>query len=277
MNRSNRTYDAYKAGASMIHIHRRDPENPSMMTTNYELYIEVNKRIREKCPDVIINNTCVGGRKRSGTEVSGLMLTSLKANPEIASLDTSNYCSKVRLPARKPPLTGRDEEITRETSYSITDSEALSVLEMMKERGIKPEFECFQMSDIHYINRLTRAGYTDASGGPHMVQYVFTPGSGWPTSEFMTTMVNAVPKGCLLGVIATGAQQFPVLAQALCKGLHVRVGMEDNVYIERGKLAESNAQLVAKIVRIAGELGRKVATPEQARQMLGISQTPRTW
>ena len=129
----------------------------------------------------------------------------------------------------------------------------------------KAEFECFEIGDIHYLNRLIQSRYTDLNNGPHLIQFVFTFGSNWPTSQFLSTAVNAVPRGCLLGIIAPGAMQFPVLAMALVQGLHVNVGMEDNVYIDRGKKAESNAQLVEKIVRIAKELGRKVATPAQAR------------
>lgn len=272
------TYEAYKAGASMVHIHRRDPNNPCMMTTDPEMYKEVNKKIREKCPDIIINNTAVCGRKRtSDTTLSDMMLTSIYAEPEVGSVDTSNYASMQKLPKRLPPLFGRDEDIVRESSYSITDSEVRKAVAMMKERKIKPEFECFQMSDLHFVSRLIKSGYEDLFGGPHMVQFVYTTGSNWPTAQYMATMVNAVPKGCLLGVVAAGAQQFPVLAQALCMGLHVRVGMEDNVYLERGKLAESNAQIVEKIVRIAKELGRKIATPAEARQMMGLPQTPKTW
>ncbi|MCR4443441.1 MAG: 3-keto-5-aminohexanoate cleavage protein [Peptococcaceae bacterium] len=272
------TYEAYKAGASMVHIHRRDPRNPCEMTNDPEMYREVNKKIREKCPDIIINNTAVCGRKRtSDTTLSEMMLTSIYAEPEVASIDTSNYCSIQRLPKRLPPLFGRDEDVIRESCYSISDSEVKKAIGLMTERNIKPEFECFQISDIHYVNRLMKSGYRDLFGGPHLVQYVFTPGSGWPTAEYMTMVVKAVPRGCILSIVATGAQQFPVLTQALCMGLHVRVGMEDNVYIERGRLADSNAQLVEKIVRIAKEIGRKIATPAQARYMMGLPQTPKKW
>lgn len=271
---------AYKAGASMIHIHRRDPKNPAVMTSDPEDFREVNRLIREQCPDVIINNTVVGGRKRFGIapeQVSPQMLTALPADPEVASLDTSNYCSNLTLKKRMPPLFGRDEDYHRESNYSISDSEVRSVLEMMTEHGIKPEFECFQMSDIHYVNRLMKNGYKDLHGGPHMIQYVFSRFGGWPHPRYLAQLVDVIPDGCLLGIIATGAQQFPILTQALCWGLHVRVGMEDNVYLERGRLAKSNAELVEKIVRIANEVGRKVATPAEARQMLGLPQTPRTW
>ena len=280
------TYDAYKAGASMVHIHCRNPNNPCEMTEDPEMYAEVSRLIREKCPDIVINDTCVGGRKRFGggdlamdesTPCGPMNMTSITARAEVASLDVSNYCSIVKLPARKPPLFGRDEPVMRETSYSITDTEAMKVLELMKTYQTKPEFECFQIADIHYVNRFIRAGYQDLFGGPHMVQYVFTTGSGWPTSQYLDMVVNAVPRGCILGIIAPGAQQFPVLTMALIRGLHVRVGMEDNVYIERGVLAESNAQLVKRIVDIAGLLGRKIATPAEAREIMGLPAEPRQW
>lgn len=270
------TYDAYKAGASIVHIHRRDPENPAEMTRKWKEYREVNIKIREKCPD-IINNTAACGRIKMGDgEWSPQLLTSIYAEPEIASLDTSCYCSLMKLPKREPPLFGRDEEIIREMSYVITQTETKYAVDLMREHRVKPEFECFEIGDIHYLNRLVQSGYTDLNNGPHLIQFVFTFGSNWPTSQFLSTVVNAVPRGCLLGIIAPGAMQFPVLAMALVQGLHVRVGMEDNIYIERGKKAVSNAQLVEKIVRIAQELGRPIATPAQARQMLGLG-APRQW
>ena len=110
-----------------------------------------------------------------------------------------------------------------------------------------------------------------------MIQYVYTPGgSNWPTMDYMVALKNAVPKGCHLGVIAAGAQQFPILAMAICQGLHVRVGMEDNIYLEKGRLARSNGELVEKIVKLAKLLGRRIATPTEAREMLGLGE-PRQW
>jgi len=271
------TFDAYKAGASMVHIHRRDPNNPANMTQKWEEYREVNIKIREKCPDIIINDTAAGGRIKIGDSAwSPLLQTSIFSEPEIASLDISCYCSLMQLPKREPPLFGRDEAIIREMSYSITQSEVLETVNLMKEHRVKPEFECFEVGDIHYVNRLVQSGYVDLFNGPNLIQFVFTTGSNWPTSEYMSMVVNAAPKGSVLGIIASGAMQFPVLAMAIVKGLHVRVGMEDNVYVERGKKAESNAQLVEKIVRIAKDLGRKIATPEEARLMIGLGK-PKTW
>ena len=271
------TYDAYKAGASAVHLHRRNPDNPAQMTQDPELYKELNIKVREKCPDIIINDTAACGRIKTGdSEFSPQLLASVYAEPEVASLDITNYCSLAVMKKREPPLFGRDETIMREMTYTITQTEVEYAIGLMKERRIKPEFECFEMGDMHYLNRLIQSGYVDQNNGPHLIQYVFTTGSNWPTSQYMAMLIQAVPKNCMLGIIAAGAMQFPVLTMAMIHGLHVRVGMEDNIYIERGKLAESNAQLVEKIVRIANELGRPIATPAQARQMLGLGE-PRKW
>jgi len=118
-------------------------------------------------------------------------------------------------------------------TYTITQTEVEYAIGLMKERRVKPEFECFEMGDMHYLNRLIQSGYVDQNNGPHLIQYVFTTGSNWPTSQYMAMLIQAVPKNCVLGIIAAGAMQFPVLTMAMIHGLHVRVGMEDNIYLER--------------------------------------------
>ena len=270
--------EAYQAGASMVHIHCRRPNNPCEVTDDPALYQEVNREIRKRCPDLILNNTAIGGRfKISDTELSPQNWTSIYARPEVASLDISNYCSVMTLPKREPPLFGRDEPVVREWGYSITQSEVMRTLELMTEYEVKPEFECFQLSDLMYVKRVMDAGYKDRLGGPNLIQFVYTAGgSNWPTMDFMVALKNAVPDNCHLGVIAAGAQQFPLLAQAMCQGFHVRVGMEDNVYLAKGRLAKSNAELVQKVVEIATLLGRPIATPAQAREILGLGE-PRSW
>jgi len=269
--------EAYQAGASMVHIHRRKPDNPCEVTDNPEHYKEVNIEIRKRCPDLIINNTAIGGRfKISDTELSPQSWTSIYAEPEVASLDISNYCSVIKLPKREAPLFGRDEDVMREWGYSITQSEVFRTLDLMREHNVKPEFECFAMQDLLYVKRVMDAGYKDPWDGPNNIQFVYTLGSNWPTMDYMVALKNACPKGCNLGIIAAGSQQFPLLAMAICLGLHVRVGMEDNVYLEKGVLAKSNAELVEKIVQIAKLLGRPIATPTQAREILGLG-APRQW
>lgn len=269
-------YEAYKAGAVMIHIHTRVPDNLSVMSTDPELYREVNIKIREKCPDVIINNTCVCGRTVDPKKmtVSDPLLSIVDAAAEVGSVDVSNYFSSIPMAPR--PDVNDGKPWTLERGYCISQQDALNAVKKMQTLGIKPEFECFQMSDLHYINWLQAHGYAEPNGAPSWIQFVYTLGSNWNMPEFMSTLKQACPHNAVLGIIAAGAQQWAVLAQALIHGLHVRVGMEDNVYYGKGRKADSNAQLVEKICRIADDLGRPRATCEQARQMLGLG-APRTW
>ncbi len=262
------TYEAYKAGASVVHVHRRSGKNQAVMTTDPEEYKEVNAMIREKCPDIIINNTAACGRVRTlDGQVGPLMLTSIYAAPEIASFDISNFANRMPLAKRNPPLTGRDEDVVNEFAYSITPTEAEGAIKLMKEYKVKPEYEIYDIGDLWYLKQLIRSGLVE---GPHLVQMVFTEVVNFPTADYLTNLVRCCPRNSILSCIGVGAIQFPFITMAMILGLHVRVGMEDNIYIERGKLAESNGQLVEKIVRIAKELGRPIATPAQARQMLGL-------
>lgn len=269
------TYEAYKAGASLVHIHRRDPENPGAggIIWEPELFREVNIKVREKCPDIIISNTCSCGARVIDGVRGPLIHSSIAAEPEMCSLDSTCYCSYVKLPKREGV---REESIMREQIYTITGPEVELACRMMEERSISPEFELFALSDFWYLERLMRSGYRLPDNKPFFVQFVFTGGSNWPTLDFMNIVINSCPENCVLGIVATGAQQWPVIAQALITGCHVRVGMEDNVYISRGRLAESNAQLVEKAVRMAADLDRRVATCGQAREILGLG-APRVW
>jgi 3-keto-5-aminohexanoate cleavage enzyme len=276
------TYDAYKAGTSIVHVHRRSSKNQAIMSNDPEEYREINAMIREKCPDIIINNTAACGRIRtvsgsdrfsgserpySDGEISAPLLTSIYASPEMASIDISNYVARTKLRKREPPLTGRDEDVLSEISFSITPTEVENAIKLMKEYGVKPEFELFDIGDLVYLHQLIKAGLVE---GPHLVQMVFHEMTNFATADYLMTTIRCTPKNSILSVIGVGPCQFPIITMAMIQGCHVRVGMEDNIYIERGKLAESNAQFVEKVVRIAKELGRPVATPTQAREMLDL-------
>jgi len=269
------TYEAYKAGAVMVHIHAREKDNPAKMSFNPELYKEINKKVREKCPDIIVNNTNICGREIDPKAMKlGEPMTSItEAGAEIGSVDISNYFAHLKMPPR-PGVS--DVPWVLERGYCISQSDAMDAVNKMKKYGVKPEFECFALADFHYLNWLVNNGYVDALGGPHWIHFVFTTGSNWNAPEFMNVLKNITPRNSVLGIIAAGAQQWPVLTMALIHGLHVRVGMEDNVYIERGKKADSNAQMVEKIRRIAADIGRPLATCAQARKMLGLGE-PKKW
>ena len=261
-------YESYKAGAAMVHVHCRDPKDTSVFTLEAEYYREVNAKIREKCPDLIINNTAVCGRTvKPDMTFSDPMTGSIDACAEVNSIDITSYFVMLKRTVEEGNEARKE---MYELGYSLNHSEAILNLEKMKKLGIKPEFECFGLSDLRFLVRLIREGYTDPFGAPHWVQYVMSETGSWPTPEFISVLKQSVPPNSFLGLVAVGAAQFPLLAQMLIIGAHVRVGMEDNVYLGKGKLADSNAQLVEKIINIANDLGRTVATCEQARQMLGL-------
>lgn len=270
-------YEAYKAGAVMVHIHTREPEDLSKMSYNPEYYEEVNIKIREKCPDLIINNTCICGRfiDLADNSVSAPTESIIAAGAEVGSVDVSNYFSAIPIAAREGVNGGKPWVLER--GYCISQQGALDAIKKMEKVGMKPEFECFQMSDLMYVNWLIKHGYVDAASGPYWIDFVFTVGgSNWPTPEYFNTLKQVCPRNSVMGIIAAGAQQWAVLSQALVHGLNVRVGMEDSVFLEKGRKADSNGQLVEKIIQIAKLLGRPVATCEEARKILGLG-APKTW
>lgn len=272
------SYDAYNAGAAMIHIHRRDPDNPAVATQRWQDYLEVNAAIRDRCPELIINNTCVGQRHakpdgRGGYQVGKQMLVSINALPEVSSVDITCHCSNLLLPARKPPLYGRDEPVMRNEAAFMAYDELEYVVTEMRSRGIKPEYECFRPDNFKYLNYLEERGLLE---DPFWVQMLFNGNGTTPVVEQMLTAARMLPKNGMLSVIGIGAAQTALLTQAIILGHHVRVGLEDSIYYGPRELAKSNAQLVERVVRIATELGRPIATPAQAREMMGLDK-PRNY
>ena len=268
-------YDAYNAGASMVHIHRRNPENPMQMSWKWEEFAEINTMVRAKCPDLIINTTCLGGRmlnEETGT-IGDRMLASIPAKPEVASLDIHCFCEDMPMKARKAPLFGRDEDAILKFHYSISPDTAKYVAQLMDEQGIKPEFEMFDIADVKYLNRLAKDGTAKT---PYWVSMLFNGNGTIPTPDMMLAATRALPDNSLLNVIGIGAAQFPMLAMAMILGHHVRVGLEDNVFYAPRELAQGNGQMVERVVRLARELGRPIATPEQARKMMGLG-APRAY
>lgn len=261
------TYDAYKAGASLVHIHCRCPDDPSRVTDDPEVYRELNRRIRERCPDIIINNTVIGGRWSRDGVMYPPMNVAIPARPEVGSVDITNYTWSMLRKAR--PEAGRPEDHKEEMQYTINKAELDYTFTEMKKYGVKPEFELFDIGDLQYIRELTEEGKLDPAE-PNWIQMVFTPALTYQTPDMLLAVMRHLPRNSVMGAICTGSAQFPFLAMAIVMGCHVRVGMEDGYYIEKGKLAESNAQLVDKIVTIAKLLGRPVATPAQAREILGL-------
>jgi len=263
------TYDAYNAGAAMVHIHRRDPKNLGYATQNWEDYLEVNRAVRDKCPDIIVNNTCVGSRLLNFKDrtISEPMLVSIPAKPEVGSIDL--VCAEgigIRK-ARKAPLTGRDQDMEVRTSIFMNQDDCINCAKLMMENGTKPEWECFDIGNLAVLNRMIAMGM---AAEPQWVSMIFGGTGILPSIESMQLVEKFLPKSALLNVIGVGPCQTAMITLAILMGHHVRVGMEDSYYYDAGVLAKSNAQLVERVVRIARELGRPVATPAQAREMMGL-------
>jgi 3-keto-5-aminohexanoate cleavage enzyme len=146
----------------------------------------------------------------------------------------------------------------------------------MRACDIKPELEVFNSQSWWFVDNLIRRELIDP---PYWCQLVFGQDGACspPTVMSALDMIDNMPPKSLFSAIGTGSLELPIITLSLIMGGHVRVGLEDNVYYRKGEKAKSNAQLVERAVRLIHELNREVATPAQAREMLGISQTPKQY
>lgn len=261
-------YDAYNAGASAIHIHGRDPQCLYNCTGDWRVYYEINQLVREKCPDIIINNTTGGGMNTTMEE----RYRCLDARPELASLNMGPEMCKFDMPSRPASLLHPHNGYAYDGCTPYTYGILTKLAAVMKEKGIKPEMEVYHSGQYWVSRELIKLGLIEP---PYLFQFV----TGYQTSPFPTPqnlidLVRDLPKGALFSTIGVGKYQWVMTTLGIILGGHVRVGLEDNLYMKRGQKIISNAEAVEKIVRIARELGREIATPVQARELMGLSGTP---
>jgi 3-keto-5-aminohexanoate cleavage enzyme len=264
-------HGAYQAGASMVHIHARDPRDFTRPAVTTEVWLDVNRKVRERCPDIIINNTTGGGPGMTMEE----RLMCLPARPEVASLNLTPDMSKFVIKERKAPLPYPREAIVYDDCIPFSYGLVSRFASEMKQHGVKPELETYHTGGPWVMHDLIRQGLVEK---PYWVQTVMGyQTSSYPTVENVLHLVREFPEGSLWLTSGIGPHQLPMTTLAILLGGHVRVGLEDNVYYKRGELAKNNAQLVERTVRLCRELNRDVATPAQARAMLGLSATPTTY
>lgn len=259
---------AYEAGASMVHIHARDPQRPTQGASRTEIWHEVLRQVRQACPEIIINATTGAGPGMSMEE----RISSLAAGPEVASLNLAPDMSKFRLKERCAPLRDPHPPLEIDECIPFTYGQIHQFAAEMKQRGIKPELELYHPGCAWVVDYLIENNLLER---PYWMQTVMGYQTGsFPTVENILHMLKEFPCEALWLCSAIGAFQLPLTTLATLMGGHVRVGLEDNIYYARGKKARSNAELVHRAVRIAHELNREVATPAQARAMLGIDPQP---
>jgi 3-keto-5-aminohexanoate cleavage enzyme len=234
---------AARAGASIVHVHARTPGGE--MTQAPEDYEAIKRAVREEA-DVVLNFT-TGGKLGSAAHERR---RSLLAGPEVASLN----CGSINF--------GPDDVVFMNPKSLIEE-----LAEEMADRGIVPEYECFDMGMAVTAARLAETA-RGARGFMHMVLGVI--GGAPPTVEAIKLFAGLVPDGLPWMVTGIGRHNFPMMAVTLTLGGHIRTGLEDVVYVAPGEYAESNAQLVTRAKALCEAIGRPVATPAQAREILGI-------
>lgn len=231
-----------EAGASMIHVHCRNDDGSN--THDVGRFKQAYDAIRAQS-DLIVQFSTGGAIGMTPEERAAV----LQLRPEMATLT----CGTVNF--------GDD---VFENSFPIMRG----ILAKMHEFGVRPELEIFDKGHLANAKRLEKEGLLSF---PQHVDFVLgVPGGLDATVQNLCDLVDALPSGCTWSVAGIGRMQLPMAMAALAMGGHVRVGLEDNIYYSKGRLA-TNAELVARVVRLAGELGRPVATPEQARRILGLS------
>ncbi|MDR1322491.1 MAG: 3-keto-5-aminohexanoate cleavage protein [Gracilibacteraceae bacterium] len=262
-------YDAYNAGAVSVHIHARDPLHLYATTSKPRDFQEVNYLVRQKCPDVIINNTCMGGRQifKEEKTVSDPIWPSIAARPELASMDITSLTHLNSTKDREAPLKCPRPAVDYHMDYLMTWDDCIETAREMRKNGIKPELEMFDMHNAKHIYNMISAGVLDK---PYWVQMLFGGTGLYPTVEIMLQAARILPAETLFSIIGIGGSQNAMVTLGIILGHHIRVGMEDNPMYGPKQPAASNAQLVERVVRVARELGRPIATVAQAREMLGL-------
>ncbi len=237
---------AYNAGASIIHLHVR--EDDGTPTQNIERFRDCFEVVKKKCPEVIIQPSTGGAVGMSNEE--RLQPIYLEPPPEMATLDcgTMNF--------------GGDE------IFVNTENTIIHFAKEMNNRNIKYELECFNKGMVDTALRLRDKGYIKELMHFNFVLGVI--GGITATPRDLTFLAESIPVNSTYTVCAIGRYEFPMVSQSIKMGGHARVGFEDNVYLSKGVLAKSNGELVQKVVRIAKELGREIASPNEARKILGL-------
>ncbi len=237
--------ECWEAGAAIAHIHVRDPKT-GLGCQNIDLFRQIVESLREKT-DLILCLTTSG--------IPGLNLPTeerlapLELKPELASFDAGS--------------------INLGGSAFINTPEFLEeAAKRMKEEGVKPELEIFDLGMIIACLRMRDEGHLDE---PLYFQFVLgTPWGAPATPESLLYLHGHIPESSTWSAIGIGKGHLPVSTLALAMGGHIRVGMEDNIYYEKGVMAKTNAQFVERIARIAKTYGREIATPEEARRILRL-------
>ncbi len=235
---------AYDAGAALIHLHvREDDGTPTQSKERFQVMVDA---IRKECPDVIIQPSTGGAVGM--TDLERLQSTEITPTPEMATLDcgTCNF--------------GGDE------IFVNSDNTINNFGDIMQERGIKPECEVFDKGMIDLALKAAKKGHIK-----YPIHFDFVLGVQMTaTVRDLVIMATSVPADSTWTATGIGKTCWDIVAATIAMGGHVRVGFEDNVYMSKGVLAKSNGEMVERVVQMAKLMNREVATPAEAREILGL-------
>jgi len=244
---------AREAGAAVAHIHARTDEGDPTFST--ETYREIYEEVRDRT-DIIINFSTGAVDEPVETRTDYIR----EVSPEVAALNmgSMNYAK----------YSDRRGDFVFDQVFDNSFSEIQAFLSAMNDAGVKPELECFDTGHIGNIRPLVKQGNLS-----HPIQFSLIMGvlGGIPaTVENLAHQVRQLPEDATWQVIGISRDQWPLVGAALSMGGNVRVGLEDNFYLPEGEMAESNADLVARAARMARDVGREPATPDEAREIMEV-------
>jgi 3-keto-5-aminohexanoate cleavage enzyme len=255
--------DSWRAGASMVHIHVRDPQT-GVCVQDAGLFSEVIRIIRNEC-DVIINVTTGGAPGISGEDRIAIiprLCAEPATKPEMASLNCGSLNFGL-LSRSKREFILNDVQMNPWTTI-------LHFADTMKACGVKPELEIYDAGMVN--NAMVLHSLGSLVEPLHFSFVLGVLGGMQATIDNLVFLKNAIPKEASWSVCVVGLPIYTIAPAAIGLGGHVRVGFEDCVYISQGELAQSSAQMVEKIVRMAREMGREIAPPAKARKILALQE-----
>lgn len=266
--------DAANAGAASVHIHARNPQN-GMPSSDLEIYQAIIDKIRAENKEVIICITTGGG---AGMTVEQRVSVVPRFKPELASMNAGSinwglFPAAAKIKAFKYDWEKPMLDMTKGFVFQNTFADMEVMIKTMNENGTKAELECYDVGHLYNIKYMQSVGLI--VGKPYLQFVLGINGALAATPYDLQYMKETADR--LFGVdgynwsaFGAGKAEYPICVQNLFLGGHVRVGMEDNLYLSKGKMAENNGQLVEKMARLMKELDYDIATPDEAREILGL-------
>ncbi len=242
-------YACYQEGAAICHIHARDKQG--VTTGNKEVFQDIHDRIRAKC-NIIVQDSTGGGPNLSFEQ----RIECIYAKPEMASLNMGTMM-RVSGKYKGTPFANMREDI----EIYVT---------RMRELGIKPEMEVYNHAMLREIENLIQKGLVEKPYYINLVLGMMYQGAVDATPKYLNSLIDFLPEDAVVNVTPVGVAQLPLTTMGMILGTCIRVGMEDNIYYRKGELIKNNAQFVARAARIAREMNKEPATPDEARKILGL-------